>query len=169
MAKSNSLNLLILALLSIAVSGSVHAQNDAKGSRLNTCTLLACRSEADISIWRSGHQPPAYNVRVEIDGHSVTCAAPTDQILGPFGAKCEGDIYISIDEAFDCSVQCVDMGKREERLRIMGTPKRIKITLFDANRRALERVFLPEYAIHSPNGSDCLPHCAFWRSTVVVD
>jgi hypothetical protein len=153
---------LSLAALLLQLSGQLAAQETEKPQTLKTCTLLSCISAAAISIQLSDGGTPKYDVTLDIDGTKVVCTLPELSAYIPFGtgASCGSTANMSVQEE--------SPGKIEALLVIHSRPKRIAISLLASGKTVAERVFLPEYTEHSPNGPNCEPQCWSWRTTWMI-
>src|SRR5450432_3149893 len=134
------------ATLLLLFLGQLTAQEPEKGQALDTCTLLGCISSAAISIQLANGGTPKYDLKLDLDGQFVTCTLPELSGHLPFGvgASCGSTANINVRE--------VSPGKVEALIVIHAMPKRIAISLLAAGHAVADRVFVPTYAEHSPNG-----------------
>ena len=153
---------LSLIVLLLQLSGQLAAQEAERGQAFETCTLIGCDSAAVVSIQLSAGGIPKYDLRLDVDDAKVSCTFPELSGDVAFGSG------MPCGRVANITVHKISSGKIEALLVIHSRPSRITSSLLASGNILVERVYLPVYVEHSPNGSNCEPHCRFWRTTWMI-
>jgi hypothetical protein len=138
------------------------------------CTERGCGDSASVTVRREGGTIPPLAVVLDVDGRRVTCPAPI-----PGGRQICDDSRVSVThyEQADCtetltmsgpSESCKGNGRFAQRISLVGTPKRLVVTLSSESLATMERIFEPTYKALRPNGEGCEPLCQQWSETWVI-
>lgn len=167
------LHTIALSVLLLVLCDETAAAQDASNTQLRTCTLLSCGPDSFAIFVRvaDGNSPTTLpDVSVEMDEQVVRCVGLFPDPKEPFGTRCgeHSNVRMSIQPAFDCEPggKCVPAGKDNVRILVMGTPKKVRVTMLgDSSDHA---TFEPKYEDHFPNGPNCPPPCRLARAVWIV-
>jgi hypothetical protein len=168
-------------ILSCACSLYASAQDDFGRQSLETCTMMGCELvSANISIRRADGRPPAYKVKLVLDGVKLTCPDPVVSDYHTEGVyNCADLVGLAIQPLTLCPMsegnfpdlhlKCPVDRDYEEFIHIHDLPTRILVTLWQGKKKVAERTFYPNYQLTYPNGERCGHPCKFWREIWQLD